>query len=142
MRASRILASRPERAIVALAELCEERKDEELVPAPPYVPPRLSTLPPQTPYTVGSFPLRPKGAAPDRLSPPTQFFEPSIVRGSNAVPVSIPIPPEHMAAKRGKWTSPPPPEASPSDHTLFEDQLGKGLQLATSSTDAREAVRA
>ena len=29
MRASRILASRPDRAIVALSQLCEERKDEE-----------------------------------------------------------------------------------------------------------------
>ena len=137
MRASRILANRPERAIVALADLCEERKDDEPVPAP-YVPPRLSTLPPQTPYTIGSSPLRPKGAAPDRLSPPTKFFEPSLSRLPIAKPVSIPPPPEHMAARRSKWTSPPPPEASPTDHTFFEDQLGKGLKLATASTEARE----
>ena len=133
MRASRVLATRPERAIVALAELCEERKDEELVVAPPYQP-RQPSLPPQTPYTVGSQTLRPK--VEERFSPPAQFFEP----GPRQViqPVTIRPPPEHMAPKRSKWTSPPPPEASSADHTLFENQLGMGLQLATSSTEARE----
>ncbi|PPQ77890.1 hypothetical protein CVT25_015377 [Psilocybe cyanescens] len=133
MRAARILASRPERAIVALAELCEERKDEELVVAPPYHS-RPATLPPQTPYTVGSQTFRAKVA--ERFSPPAQFFEP----GPRQViqPVTLRPPPEHMAPKRGKWTSPPPPDASSADHTLFENQLGMGLQLATSSTDARE----
>lgn len=132
MRASRILASRPDRAIVALAELCEERKDEELVAAPPFVT-RSVTLPPQTPYTVGNQTMRPKVA--ERFSPPAQFFEP----GPQAVqPATLRPPPEHMAPKRGKWTSPPPPEAPSADHTLFESQLGIGLQLATLSTEARE----
>ena len=35
MRASRILQTRPDRAILALAELCEERKDETRATAPP-----------------------------------------------------------------------------------------------------------
>ena len=132
MRASRILASRPDRAIVALAELCEERKDEELVAAPPFVS-RSVALPPQTPYTVGNQSMRPKVA--ERFSPPAQFFEP----GPQAVQTAaLRPPPEHMAAKRGKWTSPPPPEAPSADHTLFESQLGIGLQLATLSTEARE----
>lgn len=133
MRAVRILQNRPERAIVALAELCEERKDEELVVAPPYGS-RPPTLPPQTPYTVGSQTLRPKVT--ERFSPPAQFFEP----GPRQViqPVSLRPPPDHMAPKRGKWTSPPPPEAPSADHSLFESQLGKGLQLATASSDARE----
>ncbi|KIM41756.1 hypothetical protein M413DRAFT_27339 [Hebeloma cylindrosporum] len=133
MRASRILSARPERAIVALADLCEERKDEELVVAPPYHS-RPVSLPPQTPYTVGNQTLRPKVA--ERFSPPAQFFEP----GPRQVvqPVALRPPPEHMAPKRGKWTSPPPPEAPPDDHNQFESQLGIGLQLATSSTDARE----
>ena len=133
MRASRILSARPERAIVALADLCEERKDEELVVAPPYQS-RPASLPPQTPYTVGNQTLRPKVA--ERFSPPAQFFEP----GPRQVvpPVTLRPPPEHMAPKRGKWTSPPPPEAPPDDHNQFESQLGIGLQLATSSTDARE----
>ena len=133
MRASRILASRPDRAIVALAELCEERKDEELVVAPPYVSKSI-TLPPQTPYTVGNKTMRPKEA--ERFSPPAQFFEPGPLQVSQ--PVTIRPPPEHMAPKRGKWTSPPPPEAPSADHTLFESQLGIGLQLATLSTEARE----
>ncbi|KAF9480270.1 hypothetical protein BDN70DRAFT_620917 [Pholiota conissans] len=134
MRAVRILQTRPERAIVALADLCEERKDEELVVAPPYN--TRPSLPPQTPYTVGSGSqtLRPKIT--ERFSPPAQFFEP----GPRQVvqPVTLRPPPEHMAPKRGKWTSPPPPEAPSADRALFESQLGKGLQLATASTEARE----
>ncbi|KDR78363.1 hypothetical protein GALMADRAFT_138461 [Galerina marginata CBS 339.88] len=133
MRAARILAARPERAIVALAELCEERKDEELVVAPPYHSKPVA-LPPQTPYTVGNQTLKPKVA--ERFSPPAQFFEPGPRQA--AQPVTLRPPPEHMAPKRGKWTSPPPPEASSADHNLFESQLGMGLQLATSSTEARE----
>lgn len=35
MRASRILLSRPDRAILALSQLCEERKEEELLQASP-----------------------------------------------------------------------------------------------------------
>ncbi|PBK71849.1 PAP/OAS1 substrate-binding domain-containing protein [Armillaria solidipes] len=134
MRASRVLAARPERAILALAELCEERKDEDLVSAPA---PRLSNLPPQTPYSVGSQSMRPKGGS-DRFSPPTQFSEPS----GRSPPVVIRSPPEHMAPKRGKWTSPPPPEAPSADHTLFENQLENGLSLATASTEAREREEA
>lgn len=142
MRAARILAARPERAIVALAELCEERKDEDLVSAPPYIAPRLSGLPPQVPYSVGSHPARPKGVSapsPECLSPTTKFFEQG-TRPSPPVQASVSIrpPPEHMAPKRGKWTSPPPAEAPSADHTLFESQLGRVLQLATSSTEARE----
>ncbi|KAF9054216.1 hypothetical protein BJ165DRAFT_694178 [Panaeolus papilionaceus] len=137
MRASRILQTRPERAIVALAELCEERKDEELVAAPPYHG-RPAPLPPQTPYTVGNQSLRPKVA--ERFSPPAQFFEPGSRQTS--VPVTLRPPPEHMAPKRGKWTSPPPPEAPSADHSLFESQLGMGLQLATSSSEARERDKA
>ena len=143
MRAARILAARPERAIVALAELCEERKDEDLVSAPSYIAPRLSNLPPQTPYTVGSQSMRPKGVSapsPERLSPTTKFFEPNLRQSLSVQHAAVTIrpPPEHMAPKRGKWTSPPPAEAPSADHTLFESQLGRVLQLATSSTEARE----
>lgn len=137
MRAARVLAARPERAILALAELCEERKEEDLVSPPPFVAPRLSNLPPQTPYTIGSQSVRPKGASPpDRFSPATQFFEP----GPRLVvqQVAQQAPPDHMAPRRGKWTSPPPPEAPSADQLLFESQLGKGLEMATSSTEARE----
>ncbi|KAF8889024.1 hypothetical protein BD779DRAFT_1671988 [Infundibulicybe gibba] len=137
MRAARVLAARPERAIVALAELCEERTEEDLVSPPPFVAPRLSNLPPQTPYTVGSQSHRPKAMSPtDRFSPPTQFFEPGPRLSISQTPLKAP--PEHMAPRRGKWTSPPPPEAPPADHTFFENQLGVGLELATSSTAARE----
>lgn len=130
MRACRVLAARPERAILALAELCAERTAEDLVTAPGPSAPRLSTLPPQTPYSVGSQSMRPKGA--DRFSPPTKFTEPT------ARPVAIRPPPEHMAPKRGKWTSPPPPDAPSADQILFENKLENGLVLATAHTEARE----
>ncbi|KAG0707146.1 hypothetical protein DFH29DRAFT_50625 [Suillus ampliporus] len=137
MRASRILAMRP-RAVVALAQLCEEKSEDPQMTPPPsiFVPPRLS-FPPQTPYTVGSNSMRPKGVPAERLSPQTEFFEPENRHsGENCVPSRTP--PEHMAPKRTQWTSPPPPEAPPAHHAIFEDQLGQGLALATSSTMARE----
>ncbi|KAI0339057.1 hypothetical protein BDW22DRAFT_1431972 [Trametopsis cervina] len=143
MRASKILAARPERAVVALAQLCEERKDEELLHASPswsqFAPPRLSPVPKaaQTPYAIGSNPMRPSGAPePDRLSPPEVHHVPSTVPPT---PVRITAAhPEHMGPKRSKWTSPPPPEAPEADRSAFEDRLGHSLTIATSSTDARQ----
>ncbi|KAJ2932016.1 hypothetical protein H1R20_g5082, partial [Candolleomyces eurysporus] len=140
MRAARVLSQRPDRAIVALAELCEERKDEELVSAPSFNSSRPPAVPPQTPYTVGGHSMRPKGVA-ERLSPPTQFFNPASrveVQPKEQISTASPAPPEHMAPKRSKWTSPPPPEAAPADRTLFESKLDKGLELATAPTQARE----
>ncbi|KAL4253766.1 DNA polymerase type-B-like family protein [Abortiporus biennis] len=152
MRASRILAARPDRAVVALAQLCEERKDEELVQASPSrgpYPPRLSALPPQTPYTVGSNPMRPTGAPqPDRLSPPQSHETPPLLRqqpSTNGIRLPV-IPPDqhqldHMAPKRSKWTSPPPPEAPENERSAFENRLGEVLALATSSMTARESEK-
>ncbi|KAK2465131.1 hypothetical protein APHAL10511_002823 [Amanita phalloides] len=136
MRASRILSTRPERAWLALAELCEERKVEELV-SPPLAAPRLSNPPPQTPFPVGSQSMRANTAeAPDNLSPTSQ---PSDHGSESSAPHVAERPvPEHMAPKRGKWTSPPPPEAPSVDHALFDAQLGKSLELATASTEARQ----
>ena len=48
---------------------------------------------------------------------------------------------DHMAPKRGKWTSPPPPEASEADRTEFEGKLGESLALATAATNARQQER-
>lgn len=64
MRASRVFSARPERAIVALAQLCEERKDDEIVHPDgsnqigPSIPPRMSPVPAQTPFTADSSPTR------------------------------------------------------------------------------------
>ena len=64
MRASRVFSARPERAIVALAQLCEERKDDEIVnpdgsnQISPSIPPRMSPMPTQTPHITGSSPTR------------------------------------------------------------------------------------
>ncbi|KZV72411.1 PAP/OAS1 substrate-binding domain-containing protein [Peniophora sp. CONT] len=133
MRASRILSLRPERAILAIAQLCEERSDV-LGPTPTTpssVPPRLSPFPPQTPYTVGSSPMRPNEIhmpAPSRASPPSASDEPTRVP-SIAPPESDT--PEHMAPQRHKWTSPPPANAPSADHLSFENRLGLGLSLAT-----------
>ncbi|OCH91343.1 hypothetical protein OBBRIDRAFT_530088 [Obba rivulosa] len=186
MRALRILSARPERAIVALAQLCEERKEEELSQPSPstrptFVPPRLAPLPPQTPYTVGSSPMRPARISvpvsitdptSDRLSPsqslprtPPSPLSPSLGTGTSsaAAPSSIATSPSlsrassvnvrppmrlpldklhnHMAPIRAKWTSPPPPDASPTDHSAFEHRLGQVLALATAAGDARQQQR-
>ena len=141
MRASRILSTRPERAIYAIAQLCEERM-EALIPATSptaaFVPPRLSPFPPQAPYTVGSSPMRQT-----RIDVP----EPKNVSETPSKPPPLEVPPapcpststpEHMAPKRSKWTSPPPPSASAEDRSEFEGQLDLGLALATRPTDARQ----
>ena len=139
MRASRILAMRP-RAITALSQLCEEKVGEPLPPVPPpsiFVPPRLS-VPAQVTHSAGNSPTQSKGPSPSgRLSLRPELLEHA--KGAltgQCTPVQTP--PEHMAPKRSRWTSPPPPEAPPAQHAIFEDQFDQGLALATSSSDARE----
>ena len=144
MRASRILASRPERAVAALSLLCEER--EEAPPTPmtetiyPQTIPRFPSISPQVPYMVGISPCR---ASIGRLSPARNIFEPPTppddgTRSPQEEAVADRPLPEHMAPTRSKWTSPPPPDASPSDLECYTSKLGLGLTLATSS-NARDA---
>ncbi|KAI9068817.1 hypothetical protein FKP32DRAFT_1560905 [Trametes sanguinea] len=161
MRASRILQARPDRAILALAQLCEERKDETLGPPPPKQraangPPRLTSIPPQTPYTVGSSPMRPNipvpapeevasprlpsqgPSSPASPSPLSPRDAPSRSTVSNSIPLRLPVDKlDHMAPIRGKWTSPPPPEAPEEDRSAYEDRLGQSLALATASNSSR-----
>nr|GAT48171.1 predicted protein [Mycena chlorophos] len=134
MRASRILTNRPERAVLALAELCTERADDHLVAAPNYGVPR---PPPQTPYTVGSGSSRAKTPAGPTISSPTPTTP---ATGSRT---GLPAPPAtaHMAPRRSKWTSPPPPDASDDVREEFETSLGHGLELATSSTGVASSSR-
>lgn len=134
MRASRILAMRP-RAILALSQLCEE-KAGGASPAPPpslFVPPRLS-LPPQGPFSAGTSPMQSRGVSSERHSPNPEFLEP---RRRTTAEHRMP---EHMAPKRSQWTSPPPPEASPERHAMFQDQLDQSIALATASTFTRECA--
>ncbi|KAF7326962.1 hypothetical protein MVEN_02590400 [Mycena venus] len=132
MRASRILSNRPERAVVALAELCAERPDEDLV-SPPSSSYNVLRPPPQTPYSIGSGSGRTKAPAAPTISAPISVTP-------SAAPTTLPAPPPsaHMAPRRSKWTSPPPPDAPEDARALFESNLGHGLELATSSTEARE----
>lgn len=152
MRASRIFQARPDRPLLALAQLCEERVEEDPLPDTPmggvtYIPPRLTPLPPQTPYTVGSSSMRPQvvpAPVPQKPSSPTSpTQERKSPQTSPPLPVTrqSPPPPEHMGPTRSKWTSPPPPDAPDADLRSFEDLLGAGLLQATAATDAREAER-
>ena len=142
MRATRMLSTRPERAIYAIAQLCEERIEPPPTPATSptaaFVPPRLSPFPPQTPYTVGSSPMRlTKIEVPDPTNiPDTPSKSPPPEAPSTPGPSTST--PDHMGPKRSKWTSPPPPSASAEDRSQFENQLGLGLALATLPTDARQ----
>jgi len=139
MRASRILAMRP-RAVAALTQLCEEKIGEPLAaPASSiFIPPRLS-VPLQETHSVGNSPTRSKGSSTSgRLSLRPEFFEHAKETLAAEKCTSTPPLPEHMAPKRSQWTSPPPPEAPPAQHAMFEDQLDQALALATSSSDARE----
>ncbi|KAF7373492.1 hypothetical protein MSAN_00559100 [Mycena sanguinolenta] len=132
MRASRILANRPERAVVALAELCMERPDEDLV-SPPSSSFNVLRPPPQTPYSVGSGNGRSKAPAAPTISAPI-----SVTPSPATTTLPAPSATAHMAPRRSKWTSPPPPDAPEDARALFETNLGHGLELATSSTEARE----
>lgn len=133
---------------MALADLCQERDgaNTKLNAAHNtlFIAPRQS-IPPQTPYTVGSNPYRPKGLSErDRLSPPRKANGEEVAPQPilPQVPTRPQTPPEHMAPKRIKYTSPPPPEAPDADRTSFESRFGIGLTLATASTDAREQEKA
>ncbi|KAH9916204.1 uncharacterized protein B0H18DRAFT_1038791 [Fomitopsis serialis] len=164
MRASRVLTLRPERAIVALAQLCEERKEEELAHPLPhnglFIPPRLSPLPPQVPYTVNSSPMRPARlpvadqVSPSNTNPSSPSSPPTASSGPSSppqqpkssppvtVPIRLPMDQlEHMAPKRGKWTSPPPPDAPEEDRSAFENRFGQSLSLATALSPARQPER-
>lgn len=155
MRASRILQMRPDRAILALAQLCEERKDETLGPPPPqprssFAPPRLTSIPPQAPYTVGSSPMRPgevlvpapEDATSRKLSSPVSPVPSSpndspgcCFANAKDLPPRLPVDKlDHMAPIRSRWTSPPPPEAPEEDRSAFDDRLDQGLAFATTSS--------
>ncbi|KAF9449070.1 hypothetical protein P691DRAFT_813166 [Macrolepiota fuliginosa MF-IS2] len=150
MRASRILATRPDRAVIALAELCEERKDEDLISAPPHGsgPPRLSSIPPQTPYTQS---LRPRGVVRERLSPPEGFYAPVRITSpgsgsrpplANSNPDSPQLNVTDTDATATSSTSPTPvpgspPASAPEHHTFSHDsQILRRLQPASLSPSA------
>ncbi|EJU00261.1 hypothetical protein DACRYDRAFT_81189 [Dacryopinax primogenitus] len=130
MRASRIFASRPDRAFLALTQLCEER-DEELVRAPspqPYHgPPR--SFPAQSPYIVGTHFWRP--VTQDRLSPPRPSNK-SIEAEQQEVQNEANVP-DHMAPRRQRWTSPPPPDAPAFEQNMYRKHLGIGISIGTTS---------
>jgi hypothetical protein len=141
MRATRILSTRPERAHYAIVQLCEERIDAltpATSPTAAFVPPRLSPFPPQTPYPVGSSPMRPTMVEVPDPTIISDTPQKSLPPEAASVPGPSTPTPDHMAPKRSKWTSPPPPSASAEDRSQFENQLGLGLALATLPTDARQ----
>lgn len=100
MKATRVFSARPERAIVALAQLCEERKDDEIVQpdgssqTSPFIPPRMSSVPAQTPHTAGS--------SPGRLNADAAPHIPQSVRNlayqQQTAGQRLPTLPEHVAA--------------------------------------------
>lgn len=162
MRASRILQLRPERAIVALAQLCEERKEEELLHPQPhsglFIPPRLSPLPPQVPYTINSSPMRPSRlpvadqVSPSTTNPPSPLSPPTASSGPSSPPQQPEAPPpvtlpirldqlQHMAPQRSHWTSPPPSDAPAEDRSAFENRLGQSISLATTQSPLRQPER-
>ena len=108
MRASRVFSARPERAVVALAQLCEERKDDEIVQpdglnqTSPFIPPRMSPIPAQTQYTGGSSPIRLNVDA----APHVPQFAHNLAHQQQAVPQRLPTLPEHVTATHPEWTNP------------------------------------
>jgi len=107
MRASRVFSARPERAILALAQLCEERKDDEIVQpdgsnqTSPFIPPRMSPVPAQTPYPVGSSPARLNADA----APHVPQFARNLAHQQQAVPQRLPTLLEHATANHPNWNN-------------------------------------
>lgn len=160
MRASRILAARPERTIMALAQLCEERDVEFVRPLPPqpFIPPRLAIAAPQSLHVqtvtqgLDSLPPTIFESLPDNAPDSNPNLVTSVEglgasinpNSSSSSPVEMALPeprdpPPHMAPRRAKWTSPPPPDDP--DRVAYEDRLGAGLWLATASSAARQPDR-
>lgn len=108
MRASRVFSARPERAIVALAQLCEERKDGEIVhpdgsnQISPPIPPRLSPIPAQTPYTVGSTQARLNADA----TPHIPQYARNLVYQQQTVGQRLATLPGHATANHPNWNDP------------------------------------
>jgi len=104
MRASRVFSSRPERAVMALAQLCEERKDDEIVQpdgsnqTSPFIPPRMSPIPAQTP-TMGSSPAKLNADA----APHVPQFARNLACHQQTVPQRLPTLPEHATANNPDW---------------------------------------
>ena len=107
MRAARVFSARPERAILALAQLCEERKDDEIVQpdgsnqTSPFIPPRMSPTPAQTQYTGGSSPVRLNVDA----APHVPQFVRNLAHQQQAVPQRLPTLPEHVTATHPEWNN-------------------------------------
>ena len=98
MRASRVFSARPERAIMALAQLCEERKDDEIVQpdgsnqTSPFIPPQMSPIPAPAPHTVGSSPVRLNADA----APHIPQFARNLAHQQQPVLQRLPTLPEHV----------------------------------------------
>ena len=100
MRASRVFSARPDRAILALAQLCEERKEDEITQpdglnqTSPFIPPRMSPTPAQTPHTAGSSPARLNADA----APHIPQFARNFVHPQQTITQRLPTLPEHPTA--------------------------------------------
>ena len=105
MRASRVFSARPERAIVALAQLCEERKEDEIVHPDvsnqigQSIPPRMSPMPAQTLYTVGSSPTRLNADA----APHIPQYARNLPYQQQTIPQRLSTLQEHAAASHPSW---------------------------------------
>ena len=129
MRASRILATRPDRATIALADLCQERKVEDLLVAPPrrpyFTPQRDSFFEPAPALSVPLVirdPRQTDSGPPindsPRSSSPSPLLEhpsPSPSTSNDTPPATTPLitpPPPNIQ------TLPPPPHIASHTHML------------------------
>jgi terminal uridylyltransferase len=148
MRASRVLAARPDRATVALAQLCEERRSEDLVRAPAslFVPPRLSPAPLQTQYVADSGRARRVGDLTGNDAVPQVPRQAAQAPSPGHVPSSKSS--EHTDARRGKNQS--RTKASTTDQAALDRHLGRSSSSVASlrakqpvdiiPSDSREAI--
>jgi terminal uridylyltransferase len=125
-----ILTGRPERAVLALAELCVER-EEELARAPRSASPAPKNVPAgRSPFALGGgWRNHMQGSSIDRLSPTlNSLLGPGELDDFNRRPF-----PSHMAARRGRQSEPGHPRQYSSQELWLANQgLGLDFQLPPS----------
>ena len=139
MRAARVFSARPERAIIALAQLCEERKDDEIVSpdgsnqTSPFIPPRTSPIPSQVTHTVGRSPTKLNVDA----IPHIPQFARNLAHQQQTVVKRFPTLPERTPAKLSDRND--PTEASNVIYSAHADGRGRASPLNASQDVSNDA---
>ena len=118
---------------MALAQLCEERKDDEIAQqdgsnqTSPFIPPRTSPTPAQTPHVVGNSPVKLNADA----APHIPQFARNLAHQQQTVPQRLPTLPEHGITNHPDWNDPA------EDSNVIRSAHASGLDRAYPTNTVR-----